>query len=63
MAFFGIIQYFVVKYFLSEELSTLLTTLLMGLLPLVTIYVILPIICYATNPQLVSYVKGIIFMK
>ncbi len=60
LSMLGVAQFIVVKYFLSEELSKLLTTLLMGLLPTVINLAVLPSICYFVNPQLRQYVIGLI---
>ena len=58
VAFLGSIQYMIVKYFLPEELSKLLESLLMGLLPMVINYMVLPLACYFVNPELRKYVKS-----
>ncbi len=47
---------------LQYEMSELLQNLIMGLLPLVINYGILPLICYFVNPELRKYVKNIIMI-
>ena len=60
VAFLGSIQYMIVKYVLPEELSKLLESLLMGLLPMVINYTVLPLACYWINPELRKYVRNLV---
>ncbi len=60
IAFLGWLQYMLVKHFLSEELSKLLSNLLMGLLTLILNYAVLPLMFYVANPDLRKYAKGLV---